>query len=139
MGVMLYEMLIGRTCDHGMTMEVYLQMLERKGVPLPGKLKTFHRHLLVNMLSYRPESRFNCEHALSELSTYQRGLIRQSSQVELRNTVGVEELRPVEVMNGQRFSKNNGIFHSLILPQQSNAMEIELDYPGRVLKSESKV
>lgn len=51
-GVTLYEMLIGSTCDKGMSMDAYLDMLGHRGVPIPQKLRMFHQHLISTMLAY---------------------------------------------------------------------------------------
>ena len=82
-GVMLYEMLIGKTCDNGMTMNHYLEMLQTKGIPLPEKLKNIHKHLLTCMLAYNQDSRIQCEQALRVLNLHQNGIARPSTQILL--------------------------------------------------------
>ena len=67
-------MLVGFTCDKGMTMEVYLEMLEQKGVPMPQKLRMFHQHLISNMLQYNHKRRIGCEHVLKELHLNLNGM-----------------------------------------------------------------
>lgn len=51
---MLYEMLIGKTCDVGMGMEEYMEMVRANGIPLPQHLSPFIRHLLSSVLAYSP-------------------------------------------------------------------------------------
>ena len=84
---MLYEMLVGSTCDKGMNMETYLEMLESKGVPMPSEIRMFHQHLLSNMLQYDHQRRVGCEHVLKELQLNGGQFERQRSVVELRSTV----------------------------------------------------
>ena len=136
-------MLVGKTCDHGMTMEEYLELLEKRGVPMPPKIKSFYRHLLMNMLNYNHEARFECEQILRELNQYQTSLLRQSSQIEIKQAIPSEDLRmTMDFGTNQRFSKTSPIFHSLILPQQQTMIQnerAEMLLNGRMLRSESKL
>lgn len=136
-------MLVGKTCDHGMTMEEYLELLEKRGVPMPPKIKSFYRHLLMNMLNYNHEVRFECEQILRELNLYQTSLLRQSSQIEIKQAIPSEDLRmTMDFGTNQRFSKTSPIFHSLILPQQQTMIQnerAEMLLNGRMLRSESKL
>ena len=54
-------MLLGYTCDKGLTMDAYLDLLEKRGVPIPGKMKSFPQHLISNMLNFNPQQRFGVE------------------------------------------------------------------------------
>jgi len=49
---MLYELLLGKTCDVGMSIEVYLDMVRTSGIPLPQHLSPFIKHLLSSILAY---------------------------------------------------------------------------------------
>lgn len=61
---MLYEMLVGSTVDKGMTMDTYLDMLQKRGVPLPQKLRMFHQHLISSMLAYNHQQRAGIDHIM---------------------------------------------------------------------------
>jgi serine/threonine protein kinase len=60
LGVILYEMLVGRTCDQGLKMEVYLEMIRKGGIPLPAHLSPFAKHILTKMLAYSHQARSDC-------------------------------------------------------------------------------
>jgi len=109
---MLYEMLAGYTCDKGMTMEAYLEMLEQKGVPMPSKARMFHQHLLANMLHYNHKRRVDCGHVLKEVQLNSHTLEKQKSVIELRNTMNNTEHHPSSGRNRQI------LFHSVIVPHQ---------------------
>jgi hypothetical protein len=51
---MLYELLIGKTCDVGMGMEDYMEMVRSSGIPLPQHFSLFIKHLLSSILTYSP-------------------------------------------------------------------------------------
>lgn len=78
---MLYEMLVGHTCDKGLSMEAYLDMLQRQGVPIPQKINGFQHFLLANMLSYNQNHRFDCEHILNELRTNAGGELPRNKNI----------------------------------------------------------
>lgn len=60
LGVIFYEMLVGRTCDHGLKMEMYLDMIRKNGIPLPNTLSSFAKHVLTRMLAYSHKTRADC-------------------------------------------------------------------------------
>jgi serine/threonine protein kinase len=59
LGVILYEILVGKTCDQGLKMEAYLEMIRKNGIPLPNHLSAFLKHILSKMLSYTHQARFD--------------------------------------------------------------------------------
>jgi serine/threonine protein kinase len=74
LGVILYEMVVGKTCDEGHTMESYLQMVASKGIPLPSHLSPFVKQLLAAMLCESSHNRFTCLQVLRLLKQYQSGV-----------------------------------------------------------------
>jgi serine/threonine protein kinase len=60
LGVIFYEMLTGRTCDHGMDMKEYLNVVEKKGITFHKPVSQFHRFLVSNMLQFDHHARFDC-------------------------------------------------------------------------------
>ena len=127
---MLYEMLLGSTCDKGLTMEAYLEMMEQRGAPLPNKLKMFHQHLLSSMLQFNHGRRYGCDQILKEMNLNNSHLEKQNSLVHLRNTTNAGEVRHKTAM-----------FHSLIVPsqqQQKIVMMVGRASMERGLRSEQK-
>ena len=50
-GVTFFQMLTGKTCDDGMTINDFMDSVIKKGgVPIPDKFSTFVKHLLQTML-----------------------------------------------------------------------------------------
>jgi serine/threonine protein kinase len=132
MGVMLYEMLVGSTCDKGLSMEAYLDMVQRQGVPLPQRLRMFQQHLLTNILHYDLSRRFDCDHILKELHANSHHMTRHNSNGQLRNTSSPEQV--------QSSTKNRQVlFNSVILPAHKVAPENRNQAAERVLRSEIRV
>lgn len=55
---------MGYTCDKGLTMEAYLDILEHQGIPLPNKLSQLQQRLLAKMLQFNHHQRASCDHLL---------------------------------------------------------------------------
>ena len=125
---MLYEMLVGSTCDKGMNMENYLEMLETKGVPMPSQIRMFHQHLLSSMLQFNHQRRVGCDQVMKELQLNGGQFERQKSVVELRNTVHGHE--------GPHSSKPKQIlFHSVIVPSDRGNMQDRNNAMERAMRS----
>ena len=45
-------MVFGKTCDRGLSMDEYLHLMERQGIPFPVQANPFHRHILNLMLKF---------------------------------------------------------------------------------------
>ena len=64
-------MLTGKTCDEGMTMTAYLDMVFAKGgVPLPDSFSHFVQYILRGMLCVDIEKRFSSLHCLREIKKF---------------------------------------------------------------------
>ena len=122
LGVIFYEMLAGKTCDQGMTMTTYLDMIERQGVPLPAQGNPFCKHILGWMLRHNPAQRASIDEVLHEFSRYDRNLMHQKSEVIfLRNSL---EEPP------NRYStphKNEQVARSLIMNSEQTRRGVTLE------------
>lgn len=76
-------MLVGRTCDQGMSMETYLEMIERNGVPFPQALPNFYRKIISSMLLFSHQMRYDCLQTWRELDAFQSILSHQRSELLL--------------------------------------------------------
>lgn len=70
LGVILYEMLVGKTCDQGMNMESYLEMIKKNGIPLPNHLNPFYKKILSAMLNYNFKNRYDIFQILKDFDDY---------------------------------------------------------------------
>lgn len=70
LGVILYEMLVGKTCDQGMNMEAYLEMIKKNGIPLPNHLNPFYKKILSAMLNYNFKNRYDIFQILKDFDDY---------------------------------------------------------------------
>ena len=72
-GVIFYQMLMGKTCDEGMTMPDYIEMVQAKGqAPIPDHLSGFSKHLLKGLLCCSLSKRFTCMLTIREIKSYQK-------------------------------------------------------------------
>eukprot|EP00919_Chromeraceae_sp_WS-2016_P060559 GHVR01143848.1.p1 GENE.GHVR01143848.1~~GHVR01143848.1.p1 ORF type:complete len:120 (+),score=14.06 GHVR01143848.1:377-736(+) len=68
LGVVLYEMLVGKTFDVGQTIEQCFENLLQRGIPFPKTVSSYMRKLIAGMLSFSLEGRFDCNKIQFELS-----------------------------------------------------------------------
>jgi hypothetical protein len=47
-------MLVGKTCDYGMSMDQYLDNLKKNGIPFPPQVNAFFKKLISGMLDLNP-------------------------------------------------------------------------------------
>ncbi len=86
LGVIFYEMLVGKTCDQGLKMEAYLEMIRKSGIPLPNHLSAFAKHVLTKMLAYNHQTRTDCLQILKDFESYQTGFQGHVSQAHFRTS-----------------------------------------------------
>lgn len=116
LGVILYEMLVGRTCDQGLKMEAYLDMIKSSGIPLPPHLSPFSKHVLTKMLAFNHHMRSDCLQALKEFEAYQSSFQPFTSQAVFRSSQFNESVTNNDFY-ALRANKNNQVFKSMMLGQ----------------------
>lgn len=116
LGVIFYEMLVGKTCDQGLKMEAYLDMIRKNGIPLPANLSPFAKHVLSKMLTFSHQNRSDCLQILKEFESYQSSL---QPQINHQNAFRASQFNESTSNDffGLRANKNNQIFRSAMLGQ----------------------
>ena len=92
LGIIFYELLLGKTCDYGMSMKEYLELIQRCGVPVPNTIKPFYRKLLGGMLAYNPSARMGVTQVIEEISSFSRRR-HEGSEKYLKKVMPEDELR----------------------------------------------
>ena len=52
--MILYELLVGKTCDQGYIMDEYLTLIENQGITIPNNISSHTQLLLKMMLKPKP-------------------------------------------------------------------------------------
>ena len=114
LGVILYEMLAGKTCDQGLKMEAYLEMLKKTGIPIPSHISPFFKHLLAKMLCYNHQARLDCLQVIKEMDSYQNSFQPYHSQASHKP---FNETSSSNDFFNLRAGRNNQVFKSSMIGQ----------------------